>query len=252
MENCSINSILYLTIASERNTTMTNTSSSDPINLLDRIDEILKQDIADRHSYYQMKHFILEKEYTTQGKMWQCLKEIRARKSSLVNIQMEIDSSKDNLELININKKKESMGIGSISGVNDPVSLLKIGESQVKVRQLTREAQRLTDSIWVLQAKMKNIEEETEFFAEQFEQFIKIEPLKPLDDQESQENFWHAKLASEVNLRVLLGAPLDVEIIRTILCLHDGCNLKRSVVKLLNESQKKLESKGNDGPTQHA
>ena len=75
-------------------------------NLLSEMQSILSNEIAERHSYFQMKYFIVNKEPTTQAKMWQCLREIKARYESLEAIDMEIEDSKDNLELIDLDINK--------------------------------------------------------------------------------------------------------------------------------------------------
>ena len=74
--------------------------------LMVEMKEILKNEIAERHSYFQMKYFIINKEPTIQSKMWQCLREIKTRHESLESIMLEIDEGKDNLELIDINIDK--------------------------------------------------------------------------------------------------------------------------------------------------
>lgn len=44
------------------------------------LEEILKKVPSARHSYFQMQHFVLGNEPTIQGKLWQCLLELKTKK----------------------------------------------------------------------------------------------------------------------------------------------------------------------------
>jgi hypothetical protein len=67
----------------------------------DEIDELLKtNNINQRHSYFQLKYFLIGKEPTLQSKMWQCLRELKTRSESLKNIVLENDDLKDKIEIL--------------------------------------------------------------------------------------------------------------------------------------------------------
>ena len=63
-------------------------------------DLLSQQEISQRHSYFQLKYFLIGKEPTYQSKMWQCLRELRNRVESLDNMSLEIDELKDKIEKI--------------------------------------------------------------------------------------------------------------------------------------------------------
>ena len=207
-------------------------------NILTQMNEILNSEMAERHSYFQMKYFIVNKEPTTQSKMWQCLREIKSRYESLQALDLEIDESKDNLELIdiNINKmiaiydKKVSMGKTSDS--------LKI--SEIKLRKAKRQRVMANKNIETLVKKKKNLEEEANFFVLSFRNLEVVEPLKDYDDLESQKQYWGEKLLQKINLKMLLQSQVDTELIETVLALPDDIPIKGQTVKNLDSMHKKM------------
>ena len=207
-------------------------------NILTQMNEILNYEMAERHSYFQMKYFIVNKEPTTQSKMWQCLREIKSRYESLQALDLEVDESKDNLELIdiNINKmiaiydKKVSMGKTSDS--------LKI--SEIKLRKAKRQRVMANKNIETLVKKKKNLEEEANFFVLSFRNLEVVEPLKDYDDLESQKQYWGEKLLQKINLKMLLQSQVDTELIETVLALPDDIPIKGQTVKNLDSMHKKM------------
>ena len=105
-------------------------------NILTQMNEILNYEMAERHSYFQMKYFIVNKEPTTQSKMWQCLREIKSRYESLQALDLEVDESKDNLELIDININKMIAIYDKKVSMGKPSDSLKI--SEIKLRKAKR------------------------------------------------------------------------------------------------------------------
>ena len=45
-----------------------------------KIENIIKNEIVDRHSYFQLKNFLVGKEPTLQSNLWRCVREIKIRK----------------------------------------------------------------------------------------------------------------------------------------------------------------------------
>ena len=66
-----------------------------------------KRDIVNRHSFFQMKHFIINKEPTHQSRLWQCLRELKVRKEAIDSIKMELEDADDNLKLTEIEMKSQ-------------------------------------------------------------------------------------------------------------------------------------------------
>ena len=149
-------------------------------NILTQMNEILNYEMAERHSYFQMKYFIVNKEPTTQSKMWQCLREIKSRYESLQALDLEIDESKDNLELIDININKMTAIYDKKVSMGKPSDSLKI--SEIKLRKAKRQRVMADKNIETLVKKKKNLEEEANFFVLSFRNLEVVEPLKDYDD----------------------------------------------------------------------
>ena len=207
-------------------------------NILTQMNEILNYEMAERHSYFQMKYFIVNKEPTTQSKMWQCLREIKSRYESLQALDLEIDESKDNLELIDININKMIAIYDKKVSIGKPSDSLKI--SEIKIRKAKRQRVMADKNIETLVKKKKNLEEEANFFVLSFRNLEVVEPLKDYDDLESQKQYWGEKLLQKINLKMLLQSQVDTELIETVLALPDDIPIKVQTVKNLDSMHKKM------------
>lgn len=207
-------------------------------NILTQMNEILNYEMAERHSYFQMKYFIVNKEPTTQSKMWQCLREIKSRYESLQALDLEVDESKDNLELIDININKMIAIYDKKVSMGKPSDSLKI--SEIKLRKAKRQRVMANKNIETLVKKKKNLEEEANFFVLSFRNLEVVEPLKDYDDLESQKQYWGEKLLQKINLKMLLQSQVDTELIETVLALPDDIPIKGQTVKNLDSMHKKM------------
>lgn len=201
--------------------------------LCQEMQEILKNNVVDRHSYFQLKYFVIGKEPTTQSKMWQCLRELKTRSESLEAIDMEIEEGKDNLELININVEKMKQKEQTI-------------EQQIRLRKLNRRKVLSENNLKKLEEKKIFLQEESKFFLEAFKSLEKNEKLKPFDDLDSQKEYWGEKLLQKINLKILMQVPIDTELMETVLALPDDIPIKISSLKSLNLKHKKLLEGQND------
>ena len=207
--------------------------------LLSQLDEVAKHEVAQRHSYFQLKYFVIGKEPTLQSKMWQCLRELKSRRDSLEAIDLEIDDTKDKLELldISIEKMKIDQEFLHQSNSNDdmrPRCELAQREFVIKVRQAERQRKAVKSSLSQIADRKKWLEEEARFFLETFKNIQKIEPLKHFDDIESQKQYWSERLAQKLNLKMLTHNQLDMELIETIVALPDEMPIKQQTMGTLN------------------
>lgn len=196
------------------------------IGFLEEIDEVLINEPASRHSYFQLKYFLIGKEPTNQSKMWQCLRELKTRRESLTNLSLEVEETKDQLELLDIKAER----IGSSRSSDE----LDLREQSVKIRKIARQRQALEASILSLEDRRKWLEEECKFFLETFKNIEKTEKLKPFDDLEAQKEYWSSKLAQKMNLKMLTANQLDSELIETIIALPDEMQIKKQALSTLN------------------
>lgn len=215
--------------------------------LVARMNAALANAVEDRHSLFQLKHFILGKEYTPQGKMWQCLREIRARKDALDTLSLEIEKAKDQLSLIYIEHRRACRALSkrhrqawegsdneAVAEENKEAYLDDVKALDIAIRQIKREEEAAWKSLSALEAKAESVRLEAEFFVDEFEKLNATTPVKSLDDMDSQKEYWTAKLFNEVNLKSLLGLPLDTELVKTVLSLPNGSPVKDQMVSFLN------------------
>ena len=196
--------------------------------LCDQINELLEHVITvNRHSYFQIKYFIVMKEPTHQARLWRCVKELEVRNDSMRAIKMEIDDSMDNLRLAEIELER-TQGILGI----DP---LDKEEREIQVRKRIRQKTAAEGRLLELKKKLKEAEEEAKLFYELFKALEQKETLKPYDDLESQTQMWNEKISQEFDLRALLGLPIDLELAKTTLALENNTPIKQKFVNKLQE-----------------
>ena len=186
---------------------------------------------CERHTFYQLKHFVLGKELTTQAKLQKCIREINARKKSLKSMILGLEDTFDELrtmelELSSLEKKN----------VKEPLDKEHL---EIQKRRLKRKMDVLTDSIEEIEQKIKETEEETEFFMRAFEQLEVIEPLKRYDDPDTNAEFWNENFAQDLRLRLMLQKPIDLELVKCILALDENAPVRKEVVGILEQIQRK-------------
>jgi len=207
--------------------------------IIERIQEIFPKDLelSSRHSYFQLQYFLIGKEPTNQSKMWQCLRELQARKENLENLDLQIEEEKDNLELqkLSIMELQEES-----SGLN--LSEIKRKKIEIRIKGINRVIESIKKNITNLSIKKINIEEECEFFIKTFQNINKNEKLKHFDDLDSQKEYWGAKLLEKANLRLIANNNIDADLLETILSLPDDIQIKKFIINKINN----LTSNTND------
>lgn len=209
--------------------------------ILQKADKYLEFDVVNRHSFFQLNHFIVNKEPTTQSKMWQCLRELSNRRDTIEDIQLEIEETRDNIELLKIEVRREkrkeftesTFGV-SLSG--DDASLYE-QERDIKVRQIERRKNSLDRSLNKLEKRLQEVAEESKYFLKALDTLQKIEPLKPFDDPQCQREYWNQRLAEELNLRLALKQPIDLELAKAIIAIHDEAPIKKQLLNIIEQLQ---------------
>jgi len=207
-------------------------------NLMEDMAKILKNKVIERHSYFQMKYFIIHKEPTTQAKLWQCLREIKSRFEAIEAATFETEDGKDNLELINIKIDKL---IKKIEKHEENEEITK-RELEINLRKLGRKKISASINMQKLQDRRKSLEEEARFFVETFNELVKNEPLKPFDDFDSQCEYWGERLQSKLNLKMITQGTIDADLIETILALPDRIPVKEHTLKSLELRSQKMQT----------
>ncbi len=197
-------------------------------NLREEIKELLKNEVAQRHSYFQLKYFLIGKEPTYQSKMWQCLRELKTRHDSLEAIELEREEVKDKIELLDISVLRSERQAGDE---------LDAREAGIRARQLQRQKRALEKNLVDLDERERWLREECLFFVETFKNIEKIEPLRPFDDLEAQCQYWNERLTTKANLKMLTQNTVDSELVETIISLPDDLPIKKHTLRNLNLKQ---------------
>jgi DNA repair exonuclease SbcCD ATPase subunit len=184
-----------------------------------------------RHTFFQLKHFVLGKELTTQAKLQKCVREIDARKNSLKSMILGLEDAMDEARLLELKQasleKKKSK------------NQLDNEHRAIQSRRLRRKREMLLDSIEEMRQKIKETEEETEFFIRAFEQLEQVEPLRTHDDPEANAEFWNENFMQDLRLRLMLGKPIDLELVKCILALGAESPVRKEVVGILEQIQRR-------------
>lgn len=175
-------------------------------------------------SHFQLCYFVIGKEPTNQAKMHRCLEEIKDRQNTISGIEMEIEELNDVIELYRIDIKKKS--------------LLDTEEKEIRIRQVQRKIKSNLNHVESLKEKIKIWESEIKFLNEMLEQISKKTSLRNWNDYDVQLEYWSEKMAQEIRQRLILNAPVDIEVIKTTLSLPDSAPIKQQLlehVKALKE-----------------
>lgn len=170
--------------------------------LLDRIKEITASVTEDRHSYFQLKYFVIGKEPTVQAKIRACVRELADRQASIIALEAE---------LTDVMKKITSFG------------------------EECETSRAMSHHLSSLRSKLRGKEQEALFLIEMYEHLITIEEPKDWDDFEVQKEYWSAKLNMELNARLVMGSPLDAELVKTIWALPDDAPVKVNLIDVVNK-----------------
>ncbi len=209
--------------------------------LFEKMNKVLEKAPENRHSYYQLKYFVLGKEPTTQSQLWQCLKELQSRKETIETLNLQLEDTKDELELTQIELERVEEDEENMVYVNSKLNDYGRRERAIKARRLKRKKESLSENINRLETKLQFVVQEARFFLQAFESLEQVEPLKDYDDFDAQKEFWEAKIAEEINLRILTKQPLSTDLIKTALSLHKGSDIKDQVVNILENCKSKMQ-----------
>lgn len=177
-------------------------------------------------SFFQLNFFVVGKEPTLQAKMHKCLQEIKDRQAAIQAVEFEIDELSDVNALFSIDIKKA-------------IKRFQAEEREIRVRQIKRKMQANEIQIATLHAKMDAWREEIKFLQNLYDQIEKHVPLKPWDDYEVQMEYWSEKMAQEIKSRLMMNAPVDIEVIKTAMALPDQAPIKRQLLDHIKVQEKK-------------
>ena len=208
--------------------------------IIEQVDAILKNaEMPDRHTFFQIEKFIIGKEPTAQGQIWQITRELQARRETIDSYKKDLADAEDNLELFDIKVERLNREIRLMA--QDEEMDLNIKENEINIRKLQRDKESLIKSSRKVNNKLKCILEEMEFLAAGHKQIVElVGEAKPLDDEDAQKEYWNEKLLEEFNLRIILKRPLDPDFVKTIMSLHDEAIVKKHLTATIEGIQKRM------------
>ena len=112
--------------------------STRELEFTEKLEKMVEQAPENRHSYFQLKYFVIGKEPTLQAQMWQCLRELQARKETIDSLALEIEDTKDQIELLDVEKEEEHAywHSGNYGAAQQEV---KDKKQDIKLRRLDRQ-----------------------------------------------------------------------------------------------------------------
>lgn len=212
--------------------------------LFEKIDKVLENAPENRHSYYQLKYLVLGKEPTTQAQLWQCLRELQSRRDTIETIKLQVEDSKDEIELMKIDHEKFYAN-DDVTYQNAKMGDICKREKTIKHRRLKRKEESILKNINKLEKKLQFEIQEAQFFLQAFDSLQKVEQLKDYDDYDAQKELWEAKITEELNLRILTRQPLPPDLLKTALSLHKESAIKEQVVTFLENRKLEYEKENN-------
>lgn len=206
-----------------------------------KMEKMVEQAPENRHSYFQLKYFVIGKEPTLQAQMWQCLRELQARKETIDSIALEIEDVKDQLELLELRKDKQALPPWNTENYQGyDLDNVTEKEKEIMLRRWERQKTSLQKTLKQLENRQKFALQEARFFMQAFESLEKVEPMKDYDDLETQQEYWNEVISQKINLKMLLQQPLDTELVQTALSLHDNASVKVQITQLLDRQQQQM------------
>lgn len=205
--------------------------------LIDQVSEVVSNSSPPgRHTFYQLKHFVLGKELTTQAKMWKCLRELEARLASAKSMKIGIEDASDDCRGLEIRmevlEKKTTKG------------RLHKEYLEIQKRKLDRKRKALLESVQEMKKRLSETEEEMGFFLGAYRQLEAVEPLRDHDDPEANAEYWDQNFAQELQLRLMFQRPLDLELIKSILALGDRSSTRKELVGIIEQIQRQAIGSG--------
>ena len=213
--------------------------------LLTKAQEIvLRVNLPDRQTFFQLEKFMIGKEVTGNAQAWQIAREIDIRCETIEAHRRDLEDAEDNLELFDVKIERLDREIREFA--KEEARDLDIKEREINIRKLQREKNSLIKAAQQINKKCEYTLEEVGFLVQAFEVVATHlgGDIKPMDDKEAQQEMWNEKLLEEFNLRILLQRPLDPELVKTILCLPDGCSVKHHLSSRLEAIQQQMIENG--------
>lgn len=192
------------------------------------LEEIIKKAHHPGPTFFQLFFFVIGKEPTAQAKLYKCIEEIKTRRKAIESACEQIDDLFDSVALHNIEIKK--------------MDALPEDERDIRVRQVKRKIKATEKHVDTLRENVEMWDKEIKFLKEIYEAIEAQCPLRDWAEFDVQFEYWNEKIAQEVRQRLIMNAPVDVELIKTAMALPDAAPIKKQLMEYVEttiESTKK-------------
>jgi len=210
---------------------------------LEKVNKLVEKAPENRHSYYQLKYFVIGKQPTTQSQLWQCLTELQSRKETIENITSQVEDLKDELQLTELQELKNKIDDENVQYSIKELEEIFKKERDIKTRKTKRKKESINKNISRLKKQLEFVVQEARFFVQAFEALEEVEELKDFDDYDSQKQLWEAKVSEEINLRLIFNQPLSPDTLKTALSLHQESEVKNKIMQMIENTNAKASAK---------
>jgi hypothetical protein len=203
-------------------------------------------DLPQRHTDFQIEHFIIGKESSFYGRIWQCLRELQQRYETIQAVDCELLDIEDNIKLEEIELKKLQIKNKNYeSPISQELAELKKQKKEIILRKQTRKVDSYKKSLDKTRQRKMEVLAECRKFIEVFKTLINEKSFVDINDPQAQLEFWNAKFGSELNLHAMLNHPMNAELVKSVLALPNESNIKGQLINAFDNLGKKLKLQSN-------
>lgn len=197
-----------------------------------------KHKVLPKHTNFQIEYFMLGKEPTINGKIWQCIRELDTRNQNLNAVNLEIEEAKDNIELAKLKLEYIKSKPTFRKSVN--LETLAVKKKEINLRKLQRRINSMEATLSKTLERKEAILLECKTIIEVFNKINPDNRLIDIDNKENQSEYWNNKFAEEINLSAMLGMPPSAELIKSVLALPDNSPTKIQLTNAISGAKKLL------------
>lgn len=200
-----------------------------------------KYNLPQRHTDFQIEHFIIGKECSIYGRMWQCLRELQNRKDIVESLDLELLEIQDNLALENLSLKEMQYKLHDEIDDEDPViAEIAVEKQKILIAKQKRKINSVQNSLDKTLARKSDVLAESAKFLSLFQEIINDKSFVDINDPNAQLEFWNSKFHAELNLTAMLNHPINSELVKSVLAMPNESVAKIQLQNALGNVSKKL------------
>ncbi len=205
-----------------------------------------KYNLPQRHTDFQIEHFIIGKEASFYGRVWQCLRELQQRYETLQAIERDLLDMNDNIELEELELQKKKIKIkNNVLPANTDFSEIKARKNEIMLQKQARKIEYMQKDLEKTNHRKSDVLSECKKFIEVFNNLINEKSFVDINEPQAQLEFWNAKFGSELNLHAMLNHPMNAELVKSVLALPNESTIKGQLINAFDNLGKKLKLQSN-------